>query len=142
MHPGLHFDLRVVPARDDLVHVQIRHEEGDDAIRAHLGHLDQHPAVVDHHRRILPQFVPRRDHPLPLPVPLKREWLRHDLGRHEIVPSGKYHWEDALAGEGHLEGLDRDRAEVQNLRVEVDRRERARRDDDALEALEDGPHRQ
>jgi hypothetical protein len=45
-------------------------------------------------------------------------------------------------GEGHGEGLDGDRVEVEDARVEVDGRQRAARDDHSLELLEHRPHRQ
>eukprot|EP00982_Pelagococcus_subviridis_P011619 31103-Pelagococcus_subviridis.AAC.9 len=116
--PQLHA-RRLVPLAHDLLHVRVRHEERDEAVRDARGHVDENPPVVLNHPRIVAHVK---------------------LGAHRLLvrASGDHDRTQAVPGQRHRQRYARDRVEGQKLGVQVDRGQRPGGDEHVVEAFKDG----
>lgn len=113
-------DAHLVPHADDVVHVQVGGEEGDQPVRRNLCHLDQEEAVVADNGGVVSDFKARAK-------------------RRLVGPAGHNQRHDGWAEEGVWQGNGKDGIKVEDLRVHCQRTQRSACDDDALEAGKDGP---
>ena len=112
-------DAHLVPHVDDVMHVQVGWEEGNQSVRRDLCHLNQEQSVVADNSRIVSDFEARTKGRLVGPA---RHNQRHDGGTEERVRKGD----------------GKDRIKVEDLWIHCQRTQRSTGDDDALET---GKHR-
>lgn len=135
----------LVPRTDDALHVEVAREESDDAVWDRSGVLDEERAKVAHDGRVVAHLESRRDLDL---VRATRDDLYARRERSGLCPKrtgkdeggkgGTHERQETVPRERHDVRLEDRGVEAQHLRVHVERRERARRDDDAREPLKDG----
>ena len=153
-------DSLVVPRGHDGLHVEVRGEEANDAIRHDGRHVCEQRAVVPDHSRVLAClelgrqcYLRKREgyYITDAGIPSKlcssdgkvSSSRKRQAGRtkltHLIIALRDDHGEDTLTSQRHGEARHDDRVEVEHAGIHVERGQRTRRDDHRLEALDHRP---